>query len=564
MTYLTDEEIENLKLIHPKKRYLRYFFLAIGLLIIFLGCLLTFLSFDFGITLNGFNLSLIVNILIIIFGGVITSKYYITPYYIRENSLTFKKMRDLREPVEDYVKFYSLAHTRLAASILLIVNGLISYTIFGDDVGHEVEFGSAIFLGGPSWFYVTGFPMLMTGLGLLIYFILSPFRGTFSKSKNFLLFSEIRPGFAWLTEIPKKDIEFVRFQNNHTGPKLAWIILMIPFIVLQLMTAIPLLAVENAGPDFILSWTFIVLSIIDIVVLVVLVMFQQKYFEIATKEKLYEMWFSPIKLKNRSHFKENFANFLECNPNLRDAETNDDDKIFSSVNSTNFQLFKLIFGLFLITIALVMLTQMVLFGPQVWWFALMYGLMLLVKAVFYDFSKKNGDSFKFNEESKEFKFKREFLHKFHYIGANKVESISVKKWYRKIDFFDVFGICGLLVFLTLQQLEGWIVADTLTLRIDNLISTLLWIVIIAFIILYLSFPIDFIEVKSTSITYRVQISLKLKETNNFKQFIKNLKNFPKEVMEPEMKRTFLIRISGIFAIIFGSLFYMMVYFLIFF
>jgi hypothetical protein len=184
--------------------------------------------------------------------------------------------------------------------------------------------------------------------------------------------------------------------------------------------------------------------------------------------------------------------------------------------------------------------------------------------VFYDFSKKNGDSFKFNEESKEFSFKREFLQKFHYVAAKRVESISVKKWYRKIDFFDVFGICGLLVFLTLQQLEGWIAADTLTLRIDNVISTLLWILIIAFIIFYLCFPIDFIEVKSPSITYRVQITLNLKETSMIKQYIKNLKNFPKEIMQPEMKKTFLIRMSGIFALIFGSLFYMVVYFLFFF
>ncbi len=564
MTNLTDEEIENLKLIHPKKRYLRYFFLAIGILIIFLGCLFTLLGYDFGITLNGSNLSLIVNILIIIFGAIITSKYYITPCYIRENSLTFKKMRDLREPVEDYVKFNSFAISRLIASILLILNGFISYTIFGGDIGHEVEFGSAIFLGGPSWFYVTGFPMLMAGLGLLIYFILSPFRGIFSKSKNFLFFSEIRPGFAWLTEIPKKDTEFIRFQNNHIGPKLAWIILMIPFIVLQLMTAIPLLAAERAGPDFILSWTFIILSIIDIIALVVLVIFQQNFFEIATKEKLYEMWFSPIKLKNQSDFKENFANFLECNPNLRHAETNGEDNVISSVNSTNFQLFKLIFGLFLITIALIMLTQMVLFGPQVWWFALIYGLMLLVKAMFYDFSKKNGDVFKFNEESKDFKFKREFLHKFHYVAAKKVESLSVKKWYRKIDFFDVFGICGLLVFLTLQQLEGWIAADTLALRIDNLISTLLWILVIAFIIFYLCFPIDFIEIKSQSITYRIQITQKLKETSRINQCIKNLKNFPKEIMKTEMKNTFLIRMGIILALIFGSLIYMAAYFAFFF
>ncbi len=83
MKYLTNEEIENLKSIHPKKRILRYTFLFTGLFIILLGCIFTFMRFDFGITLNGSNLSLIVNILIIIFGGIITSKYYITPYYIR-------------------------------------------------------------------------------------------------------------------------------------------------------------------------------------------------------------------------------------------------------------------------------------------------------------------------------------------------------------------------------------------------------------------------------------------------------------------------------------------------
>ena len=561
MTTLTEEQIEKLRLTHPKKRYLRYFFLVLGILIIFLGCVFTFVSYDFGITIDGFNLSLIVNILIIIFGGIIVSKYYITPFYIRENSLTYKNIRELREPVEDYVKFNSIAITRLIASILLILNGLISYVIFGDDVGHEVEFGSAIFLGGPSWFYVTGFPMLMTGLGLLVYFILSPFRGVFSKSENFLFFSEIRPGFAWLTEVPKKDIEFIRFQNNHTGPKLAWIILMIPFIVLQLMTAIPLLSAERSAPDFVLSWTFIALSIIDIIALVVLVFFQQDYFELATKEKLYEMWFSPIKLKNQSEFKLTFANFLECNPNLRDVETNGHDKVLSSINTTNFQLFKFIFGLFLITIALIMLTQMVLFGPQVWWFALMYGLMLLVKAIFYDFSKKNGDNFKFNEESKDFRFERKFLNKFHYIATKQVESLSVKKWYRKIDFFDVFGICGLLVFPTLQQLEGWLAADTFTLRIDNLISTLVWILVIVFIIFYVCLPIDFIEIKSPSITYRVQITQNLEETNRINQYIKNLKNFPKEVMKQEMKKTFLIRIGIIFALLFGSFFYMAAYFL---
>ncbi|MCK4384523.1 MAG: hypothetical protein KAW66_14580, partial [Candidatus Lokiarchaeota archaeon] len=81
---------------------------------------------------------------------------------------------------------------------------------------------------------------------------------------------------------------------------------------------------------------------------------------------------------------------------------------------------------------------------------------------------------------------------------------------------------------------------------------------------YLCFPIDFVEIKTSSITYRIQVTLNLKETNRIKQYIMNLKKFPKEIMKPEMKKTFLIRMVIIFGLIFGSLFYMMFYFLILF
>jgi len=560
MSYLSEEEIEKLKLTHPKKRILRFIFLSTGLFIILLGCLFTFIGFDFEVTLNGFNLSLIIDIVIIIFGGIVTSKFFITPYYIRENSLTFKRMRDLREPVEKYVKFNSFTLTRLVAAFLLIISGIISYFIFGDDVGHEVEFGSAISLGGPSWFYVTGLPMLIIGFSLLIYFILSPFRGIFSESKNFFFFYEIRPGFAWLTEIPKKDIEMFRYQNNHTGPKLVWFILMLPFIVLQLMTAIPLFAAERASPEFVLSWTFMILSILDIIALLILVFFQQNYFEIATKEKLYEMWFSPIKLRRQSQFKEEFSAFLDCTPDLRDNEDLSNNVLFSEVNTTNFQLFKLFFGSFLIVIAIIMLTQMVLFGPLVWWIALMYGLMLLVKALFDDFSKKGGDTFQFNEKSKTFRFKRMFSYKFRYVAANNVESINVRKWYRKLDFFDIFGISGLLIFLTLQQLEGWIIADTPNLVLDNLISTSLWIVVIIIIVFYLCLPVDVVEIKTSTITYRISIMLKKKDKKLISKYMNNLKYFSKEVRKPDMKNTFLARFSVVILLIFGTMIYVAAYF----
>ena len=79
MSYLNNEEIEKLKLTHPKKRILRFIFLFTGLFIMFLGFLFFFTGFDFEITLEGFNLSLFVDILIIIFGGIITSKFSLRP-----------------------------------------------------------------------------------------------------------------------------------------------------------------------------------------------------------------------------------------------------------------------------------------------------------------------------------------------------------------------------------------------------------------------------------------------------------------------------------------------------
>jgi len=560
MSYLSEEDIENLKITHPEKRILRFIFLLTGLFIIFLGCLLAFISFDFEITLNGFNLSLIIDVTIIIFGGIITSKFYITPYYIRENSLTIKRMRDLREPVEAFIKFNSFALTRLIAALLLITNGIFSYLIFGDDIGHEVEFGSAIFLGGPSWFYVTGLPMLLTGISLLIYFFLSPFRGIFSKSNNFFFFYEIRLGFAWLTEIPKKDIEVYRYQNNHIGPKLAWIIFMFPFIVLQLQTAIPLFSAERAAPEFVLSWTFLILSVLDIAVLVILIFFQYNYLEVATKEKLYEMWFSPIKLRRQSQFKEDFSEFLECNLQSRGIDDKNNNSIFSEVSTTHFQLFNLFFGALLIVIAIIMLTQMVLFGPLVWWIALIYGSMLLVKSLFYDFSNRSGITLQFNQIAKKFRFKRIFCNKFHYIAANNVESVTARKWFRKLDFFDIFGISGLLIFLTIQQLEGWLTADTLILIGDNLISTLLWIAIIIIIVFYLCLPIDVIELKTATITYRIPITRERKEENIFFKYLHNLKDFSKEVILDDMKKSFLERMSAIILLIFGAMLYIAAYF----
>ncbi|MHA1623934.1 MAG: hypothetical protein ACTSWH_02265 [Promethearchaeota archaeon] len=563
MNLLSDQEIESLKEVHPKKKILRTIFLVLGLVFVLIGFLFIILGFDFNIIILDLNFSLVIDIIIILIGMIITSKYFIASYYLRENSIVFKRMRNMRETIDKHIKFNSFAFTRLAAAILLTVAGLLSLLVFGTDIGHEVPYGSAVFLGGPSWFYVTGLPALGFGLGLLLYCFLSLFRGIFSHSKNFYFFYEVRPGFPWLTEVPKKDIEAIRYQNNHLGPKLMWIPAFFPFIVMQLMTAIPLFGAERAAPEYVLSWVFVIISIIEIIALLILVCFQQNYFEIATESRVYEMWFSPIKFKKLSLFKENFSEFLECDVDVRkDEKTN--VGIFQNLNNKHFQMFNLVFGLILVVLSLIMLINMVFFGQLVWWLALIYGFILLLKAFSYDFSDKNGDNFVYSDKSKEFSFRRVFQYKFHYVSARNVEEISTKKWFRKLDAFDIIFISGLLIFMIFQQGYGWGLADSITLIFDNIFSTIILIIITTCIFYYLCFPIDVIEFKTTTIKYRIPVTIKLKYKNIFDKYVKGFAMFLKNNQEKDVKRTFFMRLGAMSLIIVGVVSYVLIFFLFFF
>ena len=167
MSLLSEEEIEDLKKDNPKKKIVRIFFLITGISVVVLGTTFFFLGMDFKFIVFDLNFSFIIDIVLTIIGMILISKFYIASYYIRENSIVFKKVRDLRETVSITINFNSFAFTRLIAALFLIIGGVLSLIVFGTDVGHEVPYGSAIFLGGPSWFFVTGLPSLGFGFGLL-------------------------------------------------------------------------------------------------------------------------------------------------------------------------------------------------------------------------------------------------------------------------------------------------------------------------------------------------------------------------------------------------------------
>ena len=558
MSILSEKEVENLKKDNLKKRIVRIFFLIAGISIFALGIIFFFLGIDFNLILLDLNFSFVIDILLVIFGMILISKFYIASYYIRENSIVFGKVRELREPISKNIKFNSFAFTRLIAALLLIIGGFLSLSIFGTDIGHEVPYGSAVFLGGPSWFFVTGLPSLGFGFGLLLYFFLSPFKAIFSKSENFYFFHEIRPGFSWLTEIPIKDIEMVRYQDNHLGPKLTWIPMFFPFIVMQLMTSLSLFSAERAAPEYTLSWTFLIITILEIISLIILVFFQQRYFEIATDSRLYELWFSPLRFKNIKEFDKKFSYFLGLNLESRSEEFN--EHVLKNVNINHFSLFNLLFGSFLIILSLIILNNMIIFGPLFWWFALIYGFILITKSVSYDFNKKNGDSFCYDPNAKKFVFKRMLLFQFQCFSAFNVEELKVKKWYRKLDAFDVFFIIGLLFFSALQQGFGWALVNSLLLVIDNIISTIVLMILFFIIFLYVCLPIDIIEITTKTIRHQISISINKERKSFGKNYFINLKRDLLLLTTKEFIKIFYLRLGILLSVILGMFLYLLIYF----
>ena len=169
-----------------------------------------------------------------------------------------------------------------------------------------------------------------------------------------------------------------------------------------------------------------------------------------------------------------------------------------------------------------------------------------------------------NSKQNIFTLYREFKFKFQFIQFKNLKNYEITKWYRKLDFFDIAAIIGLVVFLTIQQFQGWFLADTFNLILDNLFSTIVMGIILLLIFLFLCLPIDVIELNTSSIKYRIEIPLK-KEKQSFINRIKSIifENL-KVISDREMKKVFLIRLGGICTIIIGCCIYMTVYFAFFF
>ncbi len=542
-------EIDIIKELYEKQRRLILIILILGAFLLILGFFIIVLSYavefiDAGID---FEVAFILGWILFGIGLFISIKITIMkipkPHIV---SYFLDKYFDVNEKPEKSIRFYSFALSRLIASLLLLILGFVDlFILTGGLSHHSAPFGQAIVLGGPSYFYTVGlFPSLF-GIGLLLYVMISSFRGVFSNSENNLYFHEFRPTSPWTTKILKKKIEALRYQNNHLGPKLIWVVLLMPFIVLSFIEGFYLVNIfviprlENPIQGILLIFS----GIMECFALFFLVLTPQHYFEIATKDDLYEMWFEPetakIRLKEIDPITEEISEVFECS--MKKEEISEFMKI-NQISSTHRSYTNLILGFFFIATSVVMWNFFILFGTLYWWFAIIFGSILVIRAISQDFSDVSGDLIECNDSDKILKFQRKFRYKFFKIRTYKPTELKLAKQFRKLDFFDVAAIPGLLFFISLQTTQSWALATSTVLILDSVISTIFMVVVCFLIFIYLCVPLDQVKFKTSTINYYIPVTLKSREKFNFKA-----------VLSKPLKKTFLLRLLFIVIIIVATI-----------
>ena len=232
---LTERDIEQLKEHSQKKRTIRLVFLIFGILFMITGVVLFFsLTIKgFSVEFEGFefDLSFLVGIATIILGAFLFSRYWTINQTLLRQSTFFipqilSKHQQLREIPINKFRFTSFSISRLVAAIIFTGLSLWNFFTFSADISHENEYGSWMFLGGPSWGYPLGLIQGLLGIFLILYVIVSPSVTTFYESKNMYHIYEMRLFSWWLTEIPKKDIQGIKFNNNRLKGQCLYIFLM--------------------------------------------------------------------------------------------------------------------------------------------------------------------------------------------------------------------------------------------------------------------------------------------------------------------------------------------------
>jgi len=568
---LSNDELNLLKQHSPNKIKLRWISFALGIILFIISILFfvfewTFDLFEIEMTYDDevrpLNLSVFFGVILITLSLILISQVLMNTNNYDENSFYIPKWISKREPLlykskekrlvneVDFIKFRSFASSRFIAAILMIGMAGINISIFGTEIDTENHIGSWFFLGGPSMFYPMSAFMLLVGVGLLIYSLLSTSNISFSKSENFYFVEENRFPMPLMTEIPRDEVISARLTNAKTGPRYFWIIVMSLNLILCFTDGFHYLLNPFAfGAGYLVGALYITTGFIHLIALCILVLKHQTLLEIVTKEKRYEIKFNLPAVKS--------PDLVEAIKNCFDLNVS--GEIDSNLKQSKVKDWRnLIIGLIFIITGIISVVTFRFAGDPLRIALYIFGFMLVVKGFKEDFSSSN-NGFKIlnTNENQELFVQKNWLW---FKSVYKFNKTDYKYEFRlsKLNFFDILMmifvplVVGLDISGALYFIPG-ATPDLIWMKILHIFGDSILLILTLNVIIR---PVNMLCIKNKFLTYEYPIpgtlsaeqNELLKEKNFMSRFVFKLKYVMSHQTDSFWKRKMGVFVSLLFGI----------------
>ncbi len=480
---------------------------------------------------------------------------------IPQNRLTFIKPKFIKEKTVESTTYFSFAWSRFIAGLIFIGFGIADFVLLGHLIGHQNEEsigvyvgqGSAVFLGGVSFFYTVGLVPLIIGIWLVIFSIFSAYKGVLSRSESSFYFHEKRLISPQFTELRQSGIKRIRYQNNHLGPKKVWFFLLIPMSIRVLQFGFPLFG-EHRAADEILPTLMVLTALGNFIALFLLVFFPQKFLEFSNSDKIYKTWIAP--LSTGSKFNDSLLKTLKFSKESAESP----DEITSLLNGKISEGFhqsldvdvksqknylRLILGGFLLIISIISLSFEILFSTGFSLLGATYGILLIVQAYNHDFAEKI--SIKLDPKTKILNYSKIFKKKIYVEKISDVDKVGIIEHFRKFDILDIICTSILLYLSAFESILGWKYHDFSSplIMVDVFFTVLFCSCLLVLLMYYWAVPVSTLNIKVGD----ENIYLEIPVNSSFKQIFNNtIKKLKKCAQEPQNKKRFFLRAGIIFGI----------------
>ncbi|MHA1723924.1 MAG: hypothetical protein ACTSXH_03670 [Promethearchaeota archaeon] len=349
------------------------------------------------------------------------------------------------------IEFTSFSWKRLIAAIFLLSVGIMDFIIFQPLYGRHVPTGSIMTFEGPSYFVSAGLIPFIVGIGLMIYVILSYFKGKIIHTRETFTLIENRYFMKDKTVIKKEDILLMRLTNNEIGIKYLWLFLFVPYLIYNYYYMI-----LNFNQPFIMGLVnitalFTLISmIVSLLALIILFGFPQWFLEIYTSDGRFESWFEPFKERRKK---------IEALTSIFDALSNEKNSTFETSPLKTFNKFNLFCSLFFLfnggLNVVLFMTTFAVHQTLVSHFLIILGAYLLSKEL-----RKTPFPHKFNKPQKE----SAYIIKSHYyqtfIFTNKGLDYQPQ---RTLEWFEVFWFTcstGLYISVPFKIFQNFLIINS--------------------------------------------------------------------------------------------------------